>query len=226
VLVLTDKQLAETLYTVNKFDQEEVDIDRGWLVTDEDELKKLKPTDRYKITENGISPRWNPGSSEADFDANSDEHTEEGNVTEDAEPAAAMISKRIRKQETLRHQLPQPELLFNNTELATARAKISFIGWGSTLGVMQDVMQYYEGEDIKVDYIHVKYIWPLQTDLISNYLSEHPDTILIENNHNGQLGQLIKMQAGLDIENKLLKWDGREFTVEDVIDYVDSLKLI
>ena len=60
-------------------------------------VEKLQPSDRYKLTENGISHRWLPGSSKAIYFANGDEHTEDGSLTEEAGPSKLMIEKRIKK---------------------------------------------------------------------------------------------------------------------------------
>ena len=35
--------------------------------------------------------------------------------------------------------------------------------------------------------------------------------VLVEQNYQGQLGMLIRMECGLDIPDKILKYDGRPF---------------
>ena len=45
VIVLTDKQIAEALYTQEPYDLEKAEIHRGKLVTDPGKLKALKPAD-------------------------------------------------------------------------------------------------------------------------------------------------------------------------------------
>ncbi len=66
VVVMTDKQIAEALYTQSPYDQKKAKLDRGLLVTDPKELKKLKSTDRYDpAAKDGISPRWLPGAAAA-----------------------------------------------------------------------------------------------------------------------------------------------------------------
>ena len=44
----------------------------------------------------------------------------------------------------------------------------------------------------------------------------------MECNFTSQLGQLIKVQTGLDIEDKVLKYDGRPFFVEEVKEIIES----
>lgn len=222
VIVLTDKLLAETYYSVEKFDQDRIKIDRGKLITESRQLKHIHSDDRYKPTPDGVSLRWLPGSEAVDYNANSDEHDFAGNVTEAAEMAKLQIGKRLNKENSLLSELPQPKLYYNNVDWQEQIAKLSLIGWGSTLGVAQDVMKYFETKKIKVDYLHIKYLWPLRTELLADYLRNNPDTVLIENNHNAQLGQLIRMQTGIEIQTKLLKWDGRPFTLDEVVNYLTA----
>jgi len=223
VIVLTDKLIAETYYTVASFEQNKVAITRGQLITDQIELGQLVSADRYALTETGVSKRWLPGAVAAGYNANSDEHDSEGNVTEAADITEQMIVKRLRKQDTLLASLPEPELHWNNVDLKAALQTYNLIGWGSTYGVAQDVLKYYESFNIKVNYLHVKYIWPLRTRDISDFLETHQDAVLLESNHNGQLAELIRQQTGKDIRHKFLKWDGRPFFLEEVINYLEAL---
>jgi pyruvate/2-oxoacid:ferredoxin oxidoreductase alpha subunit len=54
---------------------------------------------RYKITGSGISPRILPSSPNQVIYADSDEHTEEGHITESAEVRRNMVTKRLKKRD-------------------------------------------------------------------------------------------------------------------------------
>ena len=98
MVLLTEKQIAETLMTVPEFLQNVFPIERG--LTDPAK-EKVASFDRYKITEDGLSKRWIPGSDEeAYYFSNSDEHDEMGRLTEDAEPSKAMYEKTTSKNGT------------------------------------------------------------------------------------------------------------------------------
>jgi 2-oxoglutarate/2-oxoacid ferredoxin oxidoreductase subunit alpha len=222
VIVLTDKLIAESLYQIKKLDQDRIKITRS-IITNQSELDKLVSSDRYKLTKDGLSKRWLPGSKANDFDANSDEHTEEGNVTEEAEASQMMIEKRLLKEKTLLSNIKDPEIYTNHVTTYKAKKVLNFIGWGSTYGVMHDTMKYFEKLNIKINYMNVKCLWPLKTERIIKYLKQLPNPILIEGNHNAQLGQLIRMQTGIEIKNKLLKYDGRPFFLDEVIEYVEGV---
>lgn len=229
VIVLTDKHLAETLYSVSKLDQDLVEIKRGKLITNSDSLLELKSTDRYEITENGISKRWAPGTSKADFNANSDEHDEEGNVVEDAIPAKKMLDKRMEKLSTLKMNLPVPVIHYNHIDdNVNEIGKIRLIGWGSVFGVVNDLGNYYKTKGIKLDYLDIKYLWPFPGEFVNDYISHSRIPLLIENNQTSQLNKIIKMETGQSIpdENIFLKYDGRPFFLEEVVEWIESNNLI
>jgi 2-oxoglutarate ferredoxin oxidoreductase subunit alpha len=210
VIILTDKHIAECLYSVKPYDQNKMTIDRGKLVTDEKEFSKLVAEDRYRITEDGISKRWHPGDPAPGFNANTDEHHEEGTVTEDSVPVKNMMAKRMRKIDTMKKDLPEPELI------GAKNPEILVIGWGSTKGVMQDVLAG-ELKDKKIGYLHYTYMWPLKTELFEKLAKKAKRIILIEGNYTGQFGKLLTMETGIQIEEKMLKYDGRPFFYDEVV---------
>ena len=97
VIVLTEKQIADALYTQEPYDLEKAEIHRGKLVTDPGELKALKAADRYDPgAEAGISSRWLPGSQAATYCAQGDEHDSTGAVDETGANNKAQTEKRMR----------------------------------------------------------------------------------------------------------------------------------
>ncbi|MCA9383156.1 2-oxoacid:acceptor oxidoreductase subunit alpha [Candidatus Dojkabacteria bacterium] len=211
VLVLTEKQIAESLYNIADL-PEGIEIKRGLVESNFDELK---PTDRFKITESGISPRWVPGQSHATYVANSDEHLEDGTLTEDAEPAKAMIDKRLRKIMALKNIMPEP------TVYGSKIADYSFVGWGSVKSSVLDAMELLKDE-LSINYLHFDYVYPLKTTELEKFVKNSKKLVLIENNALGQLGKLIRQETGIEFKNKLLKYDGRPFFVDDIINWIEK----
>src|SRR5258707_9904994 len=111
VVVLTDKQIAEALYTQQPYDQEKTDIDRGRLVVDPEKLKFLKSSDRFDPhAKGGVSLRWLPGSDAATYCAQGDEHNSTGAVDESSLNTKLQMEKRLRKFHGLKAKLPAPHL--------------------------------------------------------------------------------------------------------------------
>jgi 2-oxoglutarate ferredoxin oxidoreductase subunit alpha len=110
VIVLTDKHIAEALFTQAPYNQEKAEIRRG-IVTDPEQLKALKSSDRFDPhTPSGISQRWLPGTEAATWNAQGDEHSDDGSVDESAQNARLQMEKRMRKFEALTSVLPAPSL--------------------------------------------------------------------------------------------------------------------
>ncbi|MBP7671088.1 2-oxoacid:acceptor oxidoreductase subunit alpha [Candidatus Gracilibacteria bacterium] len=210
VIILSEKQIAETIVSI-KEPSAVIEVRRGLVV----DVKGLKPEDRYEITESGVSRRWLPGASkEAYYCANGDEHWLDGSLTEKGDEAREMYAKRVRKLDAIAKELPQAEVL--GCEVG---AEISFVGWGSTKSVMRDFIAQMEKDGKKVNYLHFNYLWPLKSERFLEFVAANENVHLIEGNYTGQLGDLIKKETGFEFKGRLLKWDGRQFYLEDLINY-------
>src|SRR6202162_457104 len=111
VIVLTEEQIAETLYTQEPYDLQKAEIQRGKLVTNPEKLKALKSSDRYDPNaEGGISSRWLPGAAAATYCAQADEHDSMGGTDESSVNTRLQMEKRLRKFHGLKAGLPEPHL--------------------------------------------------------------------------------------------------------------------
>ncbi|MBI2636191.1 2-oxoacid:acceptor oxidoreductase family protein [Candidatus Peregrinibacteria bacterium] len=235
VIVMTDKHIAEGLFTQERFDQEKTKIRRGNLITDPKQLKKLKSHDRYDpATTDGISPRWLPGADAATYCAQGDEHDAEGAVNETAKNAAAQMEKRMRKMEALKKMLPEPTLWsVESARLPPAcrqgragqgkwkvanddsELDLLVVSWGSNKGAIRDALATF-GFQLSVGYLHYTYLWPIKTDRLQSLMKKAKRTVLVECNAQGQLGMVIKMASGIDIKDRILKFDGRPFFCDEL----------
>ncbi len=214
VILLTDKATAESKMTLPPFVMNTIPIERG-LVTGND-LEKVQSSDRFRITETGVSLRWLPGSSKTIYYNNGDEHEEDGTLTEDAEKSSAMYAKRIRKLELIREHLPHP-IIYGDQ-----KADISFVGWGSTKGVMLDIIELFREKNIAVNFLHYSFVFPLRTEMAIPFFKENKNVHLIEGNYTGQFGNLLEHEAGVKWKGRLLKWNGRPFFLEEVEQYIEK----
>lgn len=227
VIVLTDKHVAEGIYTQRPYDMNAV-IRRGRLVTDAAELRKLRSADRYDPdAPDGISARWLPGSEAATYVAQGDEHGPDGSVNEGAKNADEQMRKRMKKQEALRKKLPEPELYVNEKKgimLAADNPELDLllVGWGSTKGAVLDVLSRKELAKKKIGYLHYTWLWPLKGDRFKKLSKKAEKTVLIEGNYNGQFGQLLRMETGLSIKDHILKYDGRPFFLNELTQAIRS----
>lgn len=162
---------------------------------------------RYQITSTGISPRPFLGQKGGACLTNSYEHAENSLVTEDALVRKKQVEKRMKKLETLKSELWQPKVFGKND------AKISLIGWGSTLGPVFEAIK----QNDNINYLHLDYVWPFPKETVLEFLKKAKKAVHIEGNSSGQLAKLIAQETGIIIKDKLLKYDGRPFWPEEIL---------
>ena len=213
VILLSEKTICEAQTMVEPFNSK-IPIKRG-LVTGK-ALEKIHMSDRFKITKSGVSLRWLPGSSTVGYYGNGDEHKEDGTLTEYGEEVAPMYAKRVRKMETIKKALPDPKVY------GVKNADISFVGWGSSKSVMLDAIEEMKQKGIKVNYLHYEYLWPLKEKPAIKFFKENKKVHILECNYQGQLANMIEAITGLKFKSRLLKYNGRHFFLEDVIDYINK----
>jgi 2-oxoglutarate ferredoxin oxidoreductase subunit alpha len=207
VFILTDNYLINLYYNLPQLDLSNVKIENHIVKTEKDYK-------RHKLTESGISPRGIPGYGDGLVGADSHEHDEEAHISEDLHyMRIKMVEKRLKKLNLLENNVISPELIGNENY------KTLLIGWGSTFYSIKEAMELLEKEDISL--LHFKQVYPLHPKT-SDYLRKAEKTILIENNTTGQFGKLIKLNTGIDVDAKILKFNGLPFSVEELIDKLEK----
>ncbi len=214
VIILTDHDLGNSYYTVDKFDLSKVIIDRGALLSDEQAANAAYK--RYAFTESGVSPRAFPGQGKALAVADSDEHNEEGHIIEDAATRRLMMEKRMRKQDGLAREIRGPIVQHRDNP------KYNLIGWGSTLGAIEEAATLLEGTGINACVIQLNEIWPFPAEALGKALAGVAKNIVIENNFTGQLEKLIRAETGIAADGHIHRYDGRAFTAEFIVDALEK----
>ena len=211
VIVLLDLYLSERVESVDGLDLDSVTIDRGKLVTENTTGERFK---RYEITEDGISPRSIPGTPGLEFIAPSDEHDEYGDLVSDmysgideyVEIRRQMHSKRMRKIETMLKN----EKVFA-PEIDNPSAEYFFVTFGSTTEPVQEAARVLNESGKSFGVISFSYIMPLDKEKTRRML-ENKKLIDVECNYTAQLAQVIMANTGIDIKNRILKFDGEAVT--------------
>ncbi|MBI3033669.1 2-oxoacid:acceptor oxidoreductase subunit alpha [Candidatus Woesearchaeota archaeon] len=207
VIIITDKHLAESHASVEKLEWKDYRIERGELVTEPVQNYK-----RYEITESGVSPRALPGQPGNIFVANSDEHDERGISTEESGLRKVMMDKRMRKLQYAAREIEQPILI------GPRRADITLIGWGSTKGAIMDAMDLLEEQGIKANFLYLAAISPFPAEAVAKALRARKPKLMVELNYSGQMASVIRENTGIEIRNRLLRYDGRPIYPEDIFE--------
>ncbi len=203
VMILGDKHVGESNYSFDDFEEPKIKPNR--FITEPCEDYKS-----YLITENGVSPRSVPGQS-AVVRATSYEHNEYGHTTEESEEVIKMNDKRLKKFDDLKKEIIGLVPVYLH-----GQGKKLIVGWGSTKGAIVDALKNLP--DFK--FLQVSYISPFPAEEVKREIEDSDEVILIENNATGLLGDIIAEQTGKIINKKVLKYDGRPFTSEEIVEKV------
>lgn len=225
VLILVDKFLAENYKTTEFFDQSNLKIERGKLLSQE-ELNKITEYKRYLNTEDGISPRALPGQLSGIHCAASTEHDEAGFSHEASEAllppetSKIMLEKRMKKFGYIEKEMKPPKLY------GPSDADITLVSWGSTKGPIFEAMKLLEKDGVKVNFLQILYLSPFPSEEVKRVLSSAKTVVDVENNFTAQLASLIREKTGIEIQHKILKYDGRPFYPNFIYkQLVESIKI-
>jgi len=204
-IVLTDKAMGEGYYS---FDMEMCGDIKETLPLAWD---RKDPYKRYSMTETGISAVAFPSEKDAIIKVNSYEHDESGLSIEDAATTIKMQDKRLRKEKYLAMELEGRECVgvYGNKKSATA-----LLCWGSNKGVCIEV-----ADALGLKVIQPVVISPFPIKEFKKSMDGIKKLIAVENNATGQLARLIGGH-GISVNETILKYDGRNFGVEELTDRV------
>jgi 2-oxoglutarate ferredoxin oxidoreductase subunit alpha len=209
VIVLMDRFLANSFWTVDELNFEGLKVNRGELY----EPNGSDPYKRHKVTDSGVSPRSVPGQPGGQFVTTSDEHNEYGKISEGIPNRHAQVEKRMRKLAQIERDAPVED----RWELhGTEDADVTVVAWGSTKGAILDAHHVVEREGITVNYLQIRMLRPFPADAVATILEKAKMPVLLEDNFEGQLGRLIAEETGIKIERMLLKYSGRPFSQNEV----------
>jgi len=212
VIVIADKFIASSYRTIPMFNTSELRIERGQILTESD-LAGKPLYKRYEFTPLGVSPRVLPGTRGGIFHTTGDEHDEFGHITENSEVRIKMMQKRMHKIQLAAESIADSKKIkFFGPETAD----VTLVGWGSTKGAILDGMQDLEGDGIRCNFLQVRYMSPFPDKLVTRYLSNAKRRVLVENNYSGQLGALIREHTGIAMDYKVLKYNGRPFSQNEI----------
>lgn len=190
----------EAIYLSQKFNTLSILLSDKHLAESSFSFKKNKP----KFLKVEVK-RKVPG--EAVVKASGYEHDAFGNTKEDAKIAEIKTKARVKKYFDIKKECEKLEMI---KIYGAKNSKNLIIGWGSTTGAICDAIK-----DLDAKFLQVLYLKPV-SDKIRNEIKKAKQVILVENNVTGQLGRLLREKTGKKIEKRILKYDGRSFTSDEL----------
>jgi len=160
---------------------------------------------RYTFDASGLSPRGIPGFGKGFVKVDSDEHDEEGLLTESFDMRVRMHEKRLNKFNLMKEDILEPIIE------GSSKKENLIIGWGSTYGVISEIVS----DNPDLTHVHFEQVYPLP-ESVETLLSNAKHIVVVENNATGQFANLLQMTFGIKVPNRILKYNGEPYHVDEL----------
>jgi 2-oxoglutarate ferredoxin oxidoreductase subunit alpha len=208
VFILTDQYFIDSYYDIPA-------IDTGSLANVYHPIETGEDYKRYKLTPDGVSPRGVPGFGKGLVCSDSDEHDEDGKITEDLDGVrVAMVRKRLDKARVLLQDAVAP------VYHGDAGAKTLIVGWGSTYCGIREALDAID--DKRIAHLHFSQVYPLPLQSL-HCICGAKNVVVVENNETGQFADLLALELGTRLTKRILKSNGMPFSVEELCDEIRKL---
>jgi len=201
VFVLTDQFLADSYRAVDSFDVRQLPAVRAGYSGE-----VAVPYRRYAITPDGVSPRLLPGQTHHLVIADSDEHTEDGHLTEDLAVRERMVVKRLAKVEGLRWEVIQPQLD------GPGGGDLLLVSWGSVGAAAAEAAADLRDRGTVAASLHFSQVWPLDSERFLGVLKAAKRVVFVEGNATGQFERLLLRETGFAGAGNVRRFDGLPIT--------------
>lgn len=208
IFILTDQFLSDSYRSLKPFEGEKLIPARPSSV---DAVPSTLPYRRFALGETGISPRLFPGMSERLVVAGSDEHTEDGHLTEDLSVRKSMVEKRLKKMEGLSREVIPPE------HRGDRDPDLLLVSWGTSKGSCLEAASLMRSSGRRVASLHFSQVWPMVPEQFMNFLQDARRVVGVEGNATGQLAALIRRETGFAIQKRVNRYDGLPITPEYIL---------
>ncbi len=156
VIVAADQDLVLKKRTVTGLPVEEVRIDRGERLSDDEAAALGRAYRRYALTPSGISPRAVPGQPGAVFLSSGDAHDDRGVIdVEDPAVRRAMVDKRLRKTRKVWADVSGTRVEGDGDLLV--------VSLGSPCGPVREALARLARDGVRARFLQVRCLWPFPT---------------------------------------------------------------
>jgi len=222
VFVLYDQVFAQSHFTVPPLDPARFNIDRGKLIGPWDGRRE-NGFRRYRLTRDGISPRAVPGTPGIHtMYYNTNEHGEDGYISEEMAVRRAMVEKRVVKRLALIRrdpELPAPRVVGH------PEASIGFIGYASVWGPVVEAVQRLTAQGRPAKFMALRTIWPFPAREVKKFVDSCRVVYVVEYSAGAQLRGLVQREATGPMPRKLrsvLRYDGRPMTPGYILEAMEG----
>ncbi len=210
-IILIDQYLADSVYIAQKPYVAPERIER--FIAQDDDMENPQQYKRFAVTPTGVSPRALPCAGKALVVISSDEHREDGHISEAIPDRIAMVDKRNAKVPFMIKEMNPPKEYYGESGTL-------LVGWGSTEGAVKEAVDRLRDEGRDIGCLNFVDLWPFPADAAVDALKKTKQFLMVEQNSTAQLGQLLREQTGFVHSGAILKYDGRPFYPNEIVDGV------
>ena len=218
VIHLVDKALANSSQTYRIFETAGFKIERGTIL--EEKQLEGRQYRRFSFTDSGISPRVVLGTRNGIHWYTGDEHNEVGHISEEPVNRNKMVDKRMKKLDTADREIPVKERLNIFGDQSSTDIVIS---WGSPKGAILEAMGKLRDENLALKFLQIRMINPIPKETLTSLMKNASRMVTVENNYSGQLAEIIREKTGIQVNYRILKYNGRPITTTEVYDALKNV---
>jgi 2-oxoglutarate ferredoxin oxidoreductase subunit alpha len=220
VFVMSDLDLGMNLWLSDPFDYPTEPINRGKTLDKialEEFFAKYGEWYRYKDYDNdGVAYRTVPGTDHprAAYFTRGTGHNEKATYSERSDDWVNNLARIRLKMENARKLLPQPQVDYD------ASKKIGLISYGSNDPAVVEARDLLAQQGIQTNYLRIRAL-PLAQEVI-DFALNHERVYVIENNFDGQMAQILRMEIAQDTTHmvSLPLGDTLPMTAQWIIDQI------
>lgn len=199
VLVLSDLDLGMNNWMADEFKYPDKPLKRG-KVLDADQLQAFigehgKWGRYWDVDGDGVAYRTLPGTNHpmAGYFTRGTGHDDMAVYSERADDWLQNIERLHKKFDRARDMVPQPVIDFDPSK------KIGLITFGTNEPAVQEARDWLARDGIETNYLRIRAL-PINNEVIE-FIENHEQVYVIENNFDGQMFQLLSMECCVDIRH-------------------------
>jgi 2-oxoglutarate ferredoxin oxidoreductase subunit alpha len=169
------------------------------------------------MTESGISPMAFPGTPNAAVKVTSYEHDVDGIASDDPKIVKAMSDKRFAKAEGIKKEMKNSGAV---NVYGDPNSKNVIVFWGSTKGAVLEAAKHL---DKPAKLVQVVWLVPFDAEKVAEELKGAEKIIDVEANRMAQLASLIREKTGIEIRDKILRYDSMPFDTVELAKQINEM---
>jgi len=217
VILLTDLDLGMNDNMSEPFEWDDNRKYQRGKVLDAEQLESLSERfGRYLDVDNdGITYRTYPGThpTKGSFFTRGTSRDEYAVYTEDGEAYVRNMNRLLKKWETAKTYVPEPEIIDSGH-------KIGVIHYGTSMHATLEAADLLADDDISIDTCRLR-AFPFNKQ-VEDFIARHEIVFVVEQNRDGQMRSLLVNECEIDPKHlrKILNFDGMPLTARFIVDSV------